>query len=152
MTRQTFIPGTEPPGRNEEIERRIELWYEAKAAQKEAAEVTAIRQASVVEAAIEAERDVYPFLEPETGRRKVLDVTAVRRARVKRAVSEKQEAADKEFDAGSRAPSGVTMTVNGGAPVTAAVVLEKLIEADENITARRAGADRKARAARKGTR
>lgn len=125
-SQQQFIPGTEPPGRNEDVEAALERWYEAKALQKEAAEVTAVRHASVVEAAIEAGIDLYPFLEPETGRRKVLDVTAVRRARVKRRASEKQEAADREFDAGARAPAGVTMSVRVGDGPAVVVDAEKL--------------------------
>ncbi len=114
--RQQYFPGTEPPARNERIEIAIEHLYEAKQAQKEAADVTAVRMASLIEIAVEEGRDLYPFLEPETGRRKVLDVTAVRKARMKAAPSAKQEAADREFDAGSRAPAGppLTMTVKVG--------------------------------------
>jgi hypothetical protein len=119
MSRQAFFPGTEPPAHNADVELAIERWYEARAAQREAADVTAIRAASVLEAMTDAGIDVYPFAEPETGKRKVLDASAVRRARVKRAVSEKQEQADREFDAGSVAPAGpkLTVAVNGGEAV-----------------------------------
>lgn len=153
--RQTYIPGTEPPARNEDIELAIERWYEARAAQKEAADTTAVRAASVLEAMADAEVDVYPFAEPETGKRKVLDASAVRRTRVKRAQTAKQEALDREFDAGSRAPSGsrltvppaiaaladdaVTMTVsvNGGKPVE--VNPAKLTRAARNVVAKMGG-------------
>lgn len=101
MPRQTFIPGTEPPARNENIELAIERWYEAKQAQREAADTTAVRAASMLEVMLDAGVERYAFLEPETGKRKMLDAAAVRRARVKKAPSAKQEAIDREFSEAS---------------------------------------------------
>lgn len=98
MPDQQFIPGTEPPGRDEEIERAIEAKYKAAAEEKLAKEATKIRLAKLLEL-VEARGTPYPFLEPGTGRRKVLRLDAQKRLKSVKAPSQKQEQADREWAA-----------------------------------------------------
>ncbi len=135
MSRQTFIPGTEPPDRNEKIEIAIERWYEGKQVQRDAADVTAVRLASLIEIAAEEGVEVYPFLDPVTGKRRILDVSAQRKARVRKAPSAKQEAADREFDRGAVGvvqaaveADAISISVNGGPSVSLESAAERLLK------------------------
>lgn len=124
MTKQTYIPGTEPPARVEAVDIALERWYEAKQTQRDDAAVTAVRMDSVIEAAIEAGIEKYRFTDPD-GKQRILDVSAQRRARVRKAPSAKQEAADREFDQGAAA---ATVIIESGPPIDAESAAARLLK------------------------
>ncbi|HEU4727663.1 MAG TPA: hypothetical protein VFT22_07235 [Kofleriaceae bacterium] len=72
MTRQTNIPGTEPPDRDPEIDEAIATKYERLVALKAAREAVMVSDAKLLELVEGKGLQHYPFLESGTGRRKVL--------------------------------------------------------------------------------
>ena len=86
MTKQTYIPGIEPSEqRNPDVDEAIGRWYDARSAQKRAAEVTAVVHDKLLETMAKAGIEKYPFTEPGTDKRKILVATVPRKARVVKA-------------------------------------------------------------------
>lgn len=99
MTKQTYIPGIEPPDeqRNPDVDEAIGRWYDARSAQKRAAEVTAVVHDKLLETMAEAGIEKYPFTEPGTDKRKILVATAPRKARAVKAPT-RQDREDAAFE------------------------------------------------------
>jgi hypothetical protein len=89
--KQEFIPGTEPPERNreiEEIEETLYAWLNAKADHRDAFERTRIRHAALIEKLATHGIDRYPYLDPVTGKRK--HVVASRETKAKTVAAPKE--------------------------------------------------------------
>lgn len=75
MSEQTYLPGTEPPHHNVDIERALATWYEAKIAQKRASADTKLAHATVVLQIQHAGLEAYPWTNPDTGKKRNIVIT-----------------------------------------------------------------------------
>lgn len=96
---QTFIAGTEPPGRSPEIDDTIAQKYERLAQLKLAREAVRVSDAKLLELMEEQGRALYPFTEPGTGKRKKLKLDAAKKLKTVAGKSAKTEQADQEWEA-----------------------------------------------------
>lgn len=68
--RQLDIPGTEPDYKNDDIERALDAWLDAKDEQKGAGEATKLRHSALLIQMADAGAEQYPYIERSTGKKK----------------------------------------------------------------------------------
>ena len=92
MTKQTYIPGTEPtpdPAHDPEISAQVDAWQKAKQEQREAADTTAIRHAKLLELLNDRGVARYPYTDPATGRKRYVVVEAEPKAKLTKPIAQK---------------------------------------------------------------
>lgn len=102
---QIYVPGTEPPGRDEEIERAIEAKYLADDEVKLAQERRRVHIAKLLEL-VKQRGAPYKFLEPGTGRKKTLKLDASEKLKTTADKPAKQGQADREWAAAQQEARG----------------------------------------------
>lgn len=104
MTKQTYIPGTEPtpdPAHDPEISAQVDAWQKAKQEQREAADTTAIRHAKLLELLNDRGVARYPYTDPATGRKRYVVVEAEPKAKLTKPITQKpkdERAAEKRAE------------------------------------------------------
>lgn len=93
---QTFIPGTEPPAHDADIESALDSWLDAKRISRAAADDKRTKHAILIARMQERNVEEHRFVCPQTGKRKRVRAVAEVKAKVSNAPREKSE--DESFE------------------------------------------------------
>lgn len=119
MTRQLEIAGAETPGKDPDIERALDNWFEAKDEQRRAGDKAKLRHAELMLHMTTKSRPTYPYVDPRTGKKRQARVKAD--PKVVTEAAAKPDRRDRDADIGEEVPS----------QETAEDVVAKLVAASE---------------------
>jgi hypothetical protein len=98
MSQQTYLPGTEPPHHDPDIEKALDAWFEARHQQKNAAADTKMRHSALLLQLQHAGRESYPYVDPSSGKKRT--VTVSREPKVKTAAAPRWQRREKDAEIG----------------------------------------------------